>query len=205
MKTAATGRPRWGRWLYALLWSVLQTAPAAGAPQAASASLAEAGETGVEYRINPGDTLQVVVWREPELTRDLGVRIDGRITMPLIGDVDAGGRAPQDLSRELTSRLSRFIEAPVVSVAVSQTNSLRVFVIGQVRTPGGFPLTSRITVLQALALAGGFVEFAKTDKILVIREGSRASAIQVNYKKLESGDDLTQNIALKPGDTVVVP
>lgn len=201
----ATVRPRQGAWACALLWSVLQAAPAAAAPlQTPSEASPDSGSVP-EYTISAGDVLQVVVWKEPELTRDLAVRVDGRITMPLIGDVDAGGRTPQEVSRELTTRLGRFLEAPVVSVALSQANSARVFVIGQVRTPGGFPFASRMTVLQALALAGGFVEFAKTDRILVIREGSQSSAIQVNYKKLETGDDLAQNVLLQAGDTVLVP
>ncbi len=181
-------------------WSSASVEAQAGPEPAADANVVS------EYTIASGDTLQVFVWKEPELSREMIVRRDGRITVPLLGDVEAGGRTPQDLSRDLAERLSRFIEAPVVSVAVSQASSLRVFVIGHVRTPGAVPLSSRMTLLQALALAGGFLEFAKTEKILVVREGPRgSSSIPVNYKKIEGGEDLDQNIVLKPGDTVVVP
>lgn len=163
-------------------------------------------EPPVEYTISPGDGLHLFVWKEPELSREIAVRGDGRITVPLLGDMLAAGRTPQELGREVAAGLGKFIEAPLVSVIVAQANSARVFVIGQVRNPGVFPLVGRMTVLQALSLAGGFLEFAKADKILIIRDHGRApEAIQVNYKKLEDGSDLRQNTILRSGDSIVVP
>jgi len=159
-----------------------------------------------EYLLHAGDVVQIFVWKEPDLTRDVTVRLDGRITMPLLGDVEAAGRTPQELSKELASRLAKLIENPVVTVSLTQPNSSRFFVIGQVGSSGGYPLTGRVTVLQALALAGGFKDFAKTDKILVIRSGSSApTATSFNYKKIEDGSDLAQNVVLRAGDTILVP
>jgi polysaccharide export outer membrane protein len=158
------------------------------------------------YVIGPGDVLQVVVWKEPDLTRDVTVRVDGRITIPLLGDVPAAGRTPADLGEEMGTLLARFVREPVVTVGVVQANSQRVYVLGQVIQPGAFLLGSRMTLLQVLALAGGFREFAKTDRILIIRDqpGLRVP-LEANYKKLEGDKDLSQNIVLKPGDTVIVP
>jgi polysaccharide export outer membrane protein len=157
------------------------------------------------YVIRAGDVLQLVVWKEPELTRDVTVRLDGRITVPLVGDIEAAGRTPADLGSDLAKRLTRYVSTPVVTVAVAQAASARVYVLGQVLQPGAFPLTGRMTVLQALALAGGFKEFAKTEKIVVIREDSPEGPITVNYKKVEGGADLAQNVLLRPGDTILVP
>jgi polysaccharide export outer membrane protein len=170
---------------------------------AAAAPAAVAEDSG--YVIRAGDVLQLVVWKEPDLTREVTVRLDGRITVPLLGDVDAAGRTPADLSADLAKRLTRFVAAPVVTVAIAQAGSSRVYVLGQVLQPGAFPLTGRMTVLQALALAGGFKEFAKTERIVVIREDSPEGPITVNYKKVEGGADLGQNVQLRPGDTILVP
>ncbi len=172
---------------------------------AATTALAAEPEPDL-YRIGAGDVLQVFVWKEPELSREVTVRPDGNLSVPLLGEVKAAGRSPEDLSRELQERLTRFVTAPVVTVSLSQANSARFFVIGLVARPGGYPLTGRVTVLQGLALAGGFREFAKTDKILVLRHGARqGTAIVVNYKKFEEGAELSTNIPLQPGDTILVP
>jgi polysaccharide biosynthesis/export protein len=161
---------------------------------------------GAEYLLRPGDVVQVFVWKEPDLTRDATVRLDGRITMPLVGDVEASGRTPQELGKDLTGRFQKLIENPVVTVSLTHANSSRFFVIGLVSQPGGFPLTGHVTVLQALALAGGFKDYAKTDKILVIRGGAGAAkATPFNYKKIEDGSDLTQNLTLQADDTILVP
>jgi polysaccharide export outer membrane protein len=167
---------------------------------------AERTDAKVEYLIGPADLLQIFVWKEPELSRDVTVRLDGKITVPLLGDVEAGGRTPQQLGDELAKSLSKFLETPRVTVGVSQANSTRFYVVGQVGKPGDFPLSGRTTVLQGLALAGGFREFAKTDSIVIIRQDRNGQVvIPVNYKKLEDGKDIGQNIALRPGDTVIVP
>lgn len=159
-----------------------------------------------DYVIGPGDVLQIFVWKEPELTRDVTVRVDGKITVPLLGDLPAAGRTPQQLGTELGKALARFLSSPQVTLGVAQANSSRFYVMGQVNTPGVFPLAGRVTVLQGLALAGGLREFAKTDSIQIVRQNQGLqSFVPINYKKLEDGRDITQNVLLRPGDTVLVP
>lgn len=171
-----------------------------------SAELTPTIDPSIEYYINPGDVLTISVWKEPELSKNATVRWDGQITIPLLGDVSASGRTPLDLGQELQRELARFVQAPQVTVGVAQANSARFFVIGQVNRSGSFPLIGRVTVLQALALAGGFSTFAKKDKIVVIRDlRGTQEVLQVNYKKLMEGKDLRTNVVLRPGDTVVVP
>ena len=183
---------------------VLGVASTAGASQ--QPAKADRTEQKVEYLIGPADLLQIFVWKEPELSRDVTVRLDGKITVPLLGDVEAAGRTPQQLGEELAKSLAKFLETPRVTVGISQANSTRFYVVGLVGKPGDFPLTGRTTVLQGLALAGGFREFAKTDSILIIRQDRNGQVvIPVNYKKLEDGKDISQNITLRPGDTLIVP
>jgi polysaccharide export outer membrane protein len=197
-----TERSRWRERAAAFFAAafLLVAAPAARATNAAAPPATDA------YVIGAGDVLQVFVWKEPDLTRDVTVRLDGRITLPLLGDIVAAGRTPAELSAELGKQLARFVDAPMVTLGVAQATSARVYVLGQVAQPGTFPLTGRTTVLQALALAGGLREFVKPERILVIREepGLRAPLV-VNYKRLEGGSDITQNIVLKAGDTILVP
>jgi polysaccharide biosynthesis/export protein len=160
-----------------------------------------------DYLIGSGDILQLFVWKEPELTRDVTVRVDGRITVPLLGDVDAAGKTPKALAEELQASLAKFLAAPQVTVGVSQPNSMRFYVIGMVNKPGDFPYVGQVNLVQALALAGGFQQFAKTDEIQVLRKdkSGKGTFLSVSYKKLESGKDVEQNIRLLPGDTVIVP
>jgi polysaccharide export outer membrane protein len=148
----------------------------------------------------------LIVWKEPDLTREVAVRVDGKITVALLGDVQAAGSTPSELADEITRQLKRFIGNPIVTVAVSQPRSTRFFVLGQVARPGEFPLSGPTTVVQALALAGGFRDYAKTDEIVILRqEGGASTFIPVNYKRLEAGKDASQNILMRPGDTVLVP
>ena len=155
------------------------------------------------YVIGLGDTLRVTVWKEPELTGELTVRPDGMITLPLVGDVPAAGRAPAQLASTLEAELHRFVEGPRVTVSVTQPTSARIYVVGQTARSGEFPLTGRMTVLKALALAGGFKEFAKPEDIVIVREDQ--SVIPFNYKRVTEGRDVAQNVVLSAGDTVVVP
>jgi polysaccharide biosynthesis/export protein len=158
------------------------------------------------YQVAPGDVLKIAVWKEPELSSEAFVRLDGRITVPLLGDLSAAGRTPNDLAAEIQSRLSKFIEIPQVTVSVAQAISARFYIVGEVHASGAYPLSSRITVLQALALAGGFREFAKREGIVIIRRRvDRQVAIPFNFKDIESGQKLEQNIFLEAGDTIVVP
>jgi polysaccharide biosynthesis/export protein len=193
----------WPR-LCALALALAVLGPPALAP--AQPRAAERPSSPPEYIIGRGDVLQVFVWKEPDLTRDVTVRIDGKITMPLLGDVVAAGHTPQQLGVDLGKALARFLAEPNVTVGVAQANSARWYVIGQVARPGAFPLTGRLTVLQGLALAGGLKEFANADEILIIREESgKQTFVPINYKKLAAGQDIAQNVLLREGDTIVVP
>jgi polysaccharide biosynthesis/export protein len=175
-----------------------------GGAAAARAAASDAVEQ--EYLVGPGDVLEVVVWKETDLSKDVTVRLDGRITVPLLGDVDAAGRTPQRLAEEIASRLAKFIATPQVTVGVTTAGSSRFYVIGMVANSGEYKFTGRTTVVQALALAGGFQQFAKTDSIVIIR---RVKGVQtflpVNYKRLAEARDASQNIFISPGDTILVP
>jgi polysaccharide export outer membrane protein len=181
-------------------------APGAAKAAPPPAAVETAPALATEYFIAPGDVLKIAVWREPELSIEAAVRLDGRITVPLLGDLMAAGRTPNDLAAEIQSKLSRFLEVPQVTLAVSQAISARFYVLGEIAKPGIYPIPSRVTVLQALALAGGFREFAKKEALLIIRhKEDRQIAIPFNYKDVEAGVKLEQNIFLEPGDTIVVP
>lgn len=204
--------------VFAILAPVLLSGAAAGyadartgqettPPAAQAAAPSDAPSDDVpEYYIAPGDVLKLTVWKEPELTTDVFVRLDGRITVPLVGDIKVSGRTTEQVATEIRSKLRAFLEVPLVTLTVHQAISARFYVIGEVGTSGAFPLTGRITVVQALALAGGFRTFAKRERIVIIRErqGVR-SAIPFNFRDLESGVRLEQNIPLLSGDIIIVP
>lgn len=167
-----------------------------------------------EYRIGPGDVLLVFVWKEAELSREVRVRADGYVTVPLIGDQFAVAKTLKELAAELTQALSQFVNSPVVTVTISDSSALRFYVVGEVGKPGEFPLVGRTTVMQALALAGGFKEYAKTEEVKILRQElsltggrtqTREIVLSVNYKQIAQGQNLHQNFALKPGDVIVVP
>jgi polysaccharide export outer membrane protein len=146
------------------------------------------------------------VWKEPELTRQVIVMPDGRITYPLIGQVMAQGRTAAELRDSIAAKLKDYVTAPEVTVIVMQTLSQRIYVIGKINGPGPYPLEPNMTVLQALAAAGGFAEWADEKNVLIVRrEGVKEIQIRFNYKAFVSGKDLEQNILLKPNDTIVVP
>jgi len=160
---------------------------------------------GPDYRIGADDVLKISVWKEPDLSETLPVRVDGKISMPLLNDVAAAGLTPTQLAALLTERLKKFVADPRVTVIVTAMNSQKVYVTGEVTHTGSMALTPNMTVLQALASAG-FTQFADTKKIYILRiENGQQRKIPVNYKKLVRGDALDQNIVLKPGDTIVVP
>lgn len=165
-----------------------------------------AATTDPAYVIGPEDVLDVNVWKEPEMTRIVPVRPDGKITLPLINDVQAAGSTPQQLASTVTERLRKFITEPQVTVIVTQINSQRVFVVGEVLRAGAFPLVPGTTVLQVLASAGGFTTFANVKKIHVMRVvNGKHVELPFNYREVLKGDNPDQNIKLEPGDTVVVP
>ncbi|MBV9062050.1 MAG: polysaccharide biosynthesis/export family protein [Alphaproteobacteria bacterium] len=160
---------------------------------------------GPSYVIGPEDTLHISVWKETELTNTLPVRPDGKISMPLLNDVQAAGLTPMELAESITERLKKYVADPRVTVVVTAMNSQRYFVTGEVLHTGAAVLLPNMTVLQALATAG-FTQFANTKGIYVLRTVNGAQQkIPVNYRRLVKGEAMNQNIILKPGDTIVVP
>jgi polysaccharide export outer membrane protein len=159
-----------------------------------------------QYVIGPEDVLHIHVWKEEALTRTIPVRMDGKISLPLIQEIKAAGLTPLQLKEVLTTRFKEFIENPIVSVTVMEANSCKVYIMGQVRNPGVYRLRSETTVVQIIPLAGGFTEWANQKKILIVRkEDGREKRITVNYKKIMGGKDPGSNVILKAGDTIIVP
>jgi polysaccharide export outer membrane protein len=172
---------------------------------AAVASAPSAFQTGPEYRLGPEDILHVSVWENKELTLDVMVRPDGKISLPLVQDVQAEGLTAAELSHVIHQKLKNFIVEPMVSVIVTQVNAPKIYVIGSVAKPGAFPLRGDISILQALSLAGGFTQFASPRSIKLIRStGATQQVRKINYYDLldEGGKG---NYLLKPGDTIAVP
>lgn len=158
------------------------------------------------YGLQPGDVVRVSVWREQDLDQAVLVRPDGSVSFPLAGDVPAQGRTVDQLSQDIARNLSQFIPNPVVTVSLQQTEGNRIYVTGRVNKPGVYLITGPIDIIQAIAMAGGLTPFADKDEIKVLRrEGATQQAIPFDYKDVEKGRGLGQNIVLRPGDTVVVP
>lgn len=158
-----------------------------------------------DYVIGADDLLKIVVWKETELTETLPVRPDGKISMPLLGDVAAAGMTPTDLAESIRQKLKKYIADPRVTVVVAAMNSRRVFVTGEVSHSGAIPLLPHMTVLQALSSAG-FTQFANLKAIYVLRnDGGRQTKLPFNYKEVVKGQHSEENVELRPGDTVVVP
>jgi polysaccharide export outer membrane protein len=173
-------------------------------PAASSPSL-PMSVAGPSYVIGADDVLLVSVWKEPDLTMTLPVRPDGNISLPLLNDVTAAGLSPTQLAASISEKLKKYVADPRVTVIVTQINSQKVYVTGEVLHTGAIPLLPNMTVLQALADAG-FTQFANTKGIYVLREANgQQQKIRVNYKRLVKGQAIDQNILLKPGDTIVVP
>jgi polysaccharide export outer membrane protein len=150
--------------------------------------------------------LRIDVWKEPEITRSVPVRPDGKITLPLLNDVQAAGLTPMELAHVIRDELKKYINDPQVTVSLEQINSRRIYVTGEVTRPGAFPLLPNMTVLQALTSAGGFTQFAKLKGIYVLRmEGGKQLKLPFNYKAVISGKKPEDNIQLQPGDTIVIP
>jgi polysaccharide export outer membrane protein len=186
-----------------------QSTPAANQPPPATAKPALAPpNVGPSVAISPDfvvgaeDVLGILFWREAEMSGDVTVRPDGRITLPLLGDIHAEGMKPDALRDEIQKAAAKYLTEPNVTVVVRTINSRKVFITGAVPTPGSFPLTGPRTVMQMLSMAGGLTEFADSENIQILR-GSKA--FKFNYKDVSKGKKLEQNILLLPGDTIVVP
>ena len=179
-----------------------QTAPAT--PENNSNPVANP-QGGPTYVIGPEDVLHVAVWKESDLTATLPVRPDGKISLPLLNDVQAAGLTPTQLADSVTEKLKKFIADPRVTVVVTQINSKRVYMVGEVTHTGAMPLLPNMTVLQALSSAG-MSQFANTKKIYVLRtENGKQQKLPVDYRKLVKGEQIDRNYVLLPGDTIVVP
>lgn len=158
------------------------------------------------YVIGPEDVLTIHVWREEALSRTVPVRTDGNISLPLIREIKAAGLTPLQLEEAITERLKGFYENPNVSVTVMEINSFKVYISGEIMKPGVYRLREETTLLQIIPMAGGFTDWAKQKKILIIRkEDGKDKRFTVDYKKAIKGDDPSSNIILKPGDTIIVP
>jgi len=158
------------------------------------------------YLIGAEDVLEISVWQNQDLSRTVTVRPDGVISLPLVGDVQAAGMTPQALKIEIGRKLVPYMDAPNVAVIVQQINSWRIYVQGEVRSPGVYPIRSQVALSQAITMAGGLTEFAKTSRIRVVRRTKkRTEVIQINYNHVIKGREDANNLLLMPGDTVIVP
>ena len=160
-----------------------------------------------EYRIGAGDLLEISTWKEPDLSRkEVIVRVDGRISFPLLGDIPAAGMTPPELTETIQKGLTNYITAPVVTVTIINQGSQKVYILGEVAKTGEYPLAKNLTVLQAFALAGGFTQWAAKDEIILMRkEGAKEEIYKINYKDIVKGRDVENNLTLQANDTIVVP
>ena len=177
-----------------------------GAKSQAPAVPAQIGPEDTGYKIGPQDVLIIDVWKEEGLTRTVPVRPDGKITLPLLNDIQAVGLTPMQLAGVISEQLKKFITNPQVTVSVSEINSRRVYVTGEVLKAGAYALLPHMTVLQALSSSGGFTQFAKVKSIYVLRtDHGKQTKVPFNYKEAVNGKNPEQNIELLPGDVIVVP
>jgi polysaccharide export outer membrane protein len=159
------------------------------------------------FVIGNDDVLAISVWNEPNMTKAVPVRSDGKISLPLVGEMQAAGRTPMQLELDITEKLKNFITAPQVNVIVQQVNSRKFNILGEVGRPGSYPLTTSSTIMDAIALAGGFKDFAKKSNVYVLRKGRDGSEshLKFNYKDFIKGKNPDQNVKLEPNDTIIVP
>jgi polysaccharide export outer membrane protein len=187
------------------------TEPAAPPAQASAAAPVSSAERqpateDPNYVIGAQDVLDVTVWKEPELSRQVPVRPDGKISLPLVNDIQAAGLTPAQLAAQITTHLNKYMTSPQVTVIVSQINSQRIYILGEVARAGAYVLLPGMTVLQALSNAGGFTPFSNVKNIHVLRqENGKQQKLFFNYRDVISGKRTEQNIELKPGDTIIVP
>jgi len=196
------------------LWAQAGSGGAATAPTANPAQPAQNVDASTaskphddSFVIGNDDVLAINVWKEPDISRSIPVRSDGKISLPLVGEVQAAGRTPLKLEVEIASRLKNYISEPEVTVIVQQINSQKFNILGQVNRPGTFVIANSLTVLDALALAGGFRDFAKQKSIYVLRQNADGSQTRIpfNYKEVVKTQSPAQNIKLQPRDTIIVP
>ena len=160
-----------------------------------------------DYVLNPGDQVEIAVWKEPDLTKTVIVRPDGKFSFALVGEVVAAGRTISQVQTEVASRLQKYIPEPVVTAAVTNLEGHRIYVIGPVTKPGSYPMNPRLNVLQALTVAGGMTPFANLDGIIVLRTGAggKQRVLPFRYGDVSKGRNLEQNAPLEAGDVIIVP
>ena len=160
-----------------------------------------------EYRIGAGDVLEISTWKEPDLSRkDVLVRVDGKLSFPLLGDIPAAGMTPVELTETIQKGLKNYVSNPVVTVTVLNPSSQRIYILGEVLKTGEYPLIKSLTVLQAFALAGGFTQWASKDEIILLRgEAGKEKIFKINYKDIVKGKGSENNLMLQANDTIVVP
>lgn len=187
---------------------------AQSAPDGATAAAAAQSEAGSankahddSFVIGNDDLLAISVWKEAELTKSVPVRSDGKISLPLVGEIQATGRTPAQLEKEITEKLKNFITTPEVTVVVEKVNSRKYNVLGEVTKPGSYLLTTETTVMDAIAAAGGFRDFAKKSGVYVLRKSASGQEehLKFNYKDFVKGKNTAQNVKLEPNDTIIVP
>jgi polysaccharide export outer membrane protein len=188
-------------------WSQSSAAqPSAGSP-ATSPQAVDKAHSDDSYTIGANDVLAINVWKEPDITRSVPVRSDGKISLPLAGELQASGQTPRQLEEEITKRLKSYISDPEVTVIVSESKSQKINILGMVARPGTYLLSGSTTVLDAIAMTGGFKDFAKQKSIYILRSNADGTQkrFSFNYKDVIKGKSLDQNIRLLAGDTVVIP
>jgi polysaccharide biosynthesis/export protein len=184
-----------------------QTLVSTANPPVVSPTIEPAKPHDDSFVIGNDDVLSISVWKEPDLSRSIPVRSDGRISLPLVGDLQAAGLTPLKLEEDIANKLQPYIAAPEVAVMVQQINSQKFNILGKVAKPGSYPLTNSATVLDAIALAGGCRDFAKQGSIYILRKDPNGgeSRLPFNYKEVIKGKNTAQNVKLQPHDTIVIP
>jgi len=186
--------------------AIAQPSPVAAQSVSGGASAAAAPVLPKGYVIGPSDVLSIVFWRDKDMSADVTVRPDGKITLPLLNEVTAGGYTPEELRVRLVEAAKAYLEDPNATVAVKEVRSRNVYITGNVAKPASYPLTNDMTALQLIALAGGLLEYADGGSIVIIRnEAGRTDYLKFNYKDVVKQKNVQQNVTLKPGDTVIVP
>ena len=164
------------------------------------------GQEEDSYIIGVGDVLEILTWKEPDFSKEIAVRIDGKISFPLLSDIQAASLAPLQLKKEIEEKLKEYVTSPNVTITVKVPQSQKFYILGEVSKTGEYTLVKNLTVLQAFALAGGFTEWASKKEIILIRhEDGKERIIRINYKNIAKGKDFSQNILIKADDTIIVP
>jgi polysaccharide export outer membrane protein len=190
------------------VWAQTQSPPAAAQTMTAAIAAQAAKSVSPDYVIGPGDTLEVFVWRNAELTRTVPVRLDGKISTPLVEDMTAVGKTPSQLARDIEKVLAEYVKSPEVNVIVTVPHSVfsQVKVIGQVKTPAPLPYWDGMRVLDAVLAVGGLTAFAAGDRARLVRtDNGKETEVHIKLDKLMNRGDLSQNLTLRPGDVLVVP